>query len=305
MAGIFVSSAMLKTLWAIDALLMLGVLTIAFMSRGIDQAGRGILLAVPLIIGVALAGSFFANRSGALPLAVGLAMVGPAIAAGVFLTFGREQLRIREEESGKSYWSEPAMHELVRAIAKGDTAGARAAIAAGADVNRVGKSEMTVLDFTITHRPEMVGLVLQLGANPNRKFEGRVSPLAQSLSKTGDAFEQLLSAGADPNGPGENLGLNILFSAIASGWPARYELLVKHGADVNQRDEQGRTALMQAAESSQWKIASDLLKRGVDPGVVAQNGSSLAVILERAAKSYGDDADYQAFVAELNQRQKK
>ncbi len=292
---------MLKTLWVIDALLLLGALGLALLARGMDAAGRGILWVVPLVLGAALAASFAANRSGSTTFALVVAMIGPAIAAGVFLTLGRSLLQERNEQSGRSYWRDPSMVKLATTIVKGDAESVRAA-AAGVNVNAEGNFGMTLLDFTIARRPDMVATVLQLGADPNRVVSGQLAPLAQALNAPDPAFQHLLAGGADPNGPGENEGAPILFSAIRSGQSIRYADLVAHGADVHRRDEEGNTSLMTAAEAREWQIAVDLLKRGVNPDLVNTAGKSLRSILESAHSGNRRQVFYEEFMRVLKEK---
>jgi hypothetical protein len=289
---------MLKTLWVIDALLLFLTIAISVFSRGVDAAGRGILLAVPIAIAIGLGVSFMANRAGAVPLAIGVAMIGPAIAAGVLLTVGRTSLGAKRVESGAAYWDAPKPRELSSAIAAADTAAMKTAIDSGADPNLAGKDGTTPLEFAIAQKPELVGALVRLGANPNPNTEGRLTPLAQALTKTGPAFDLLLDVGADPNGNGD-YAAPIIFSAISGAWPVRYEKLVASGADIHRIGPRGRTTLMVAAESSRWKIALDLLQRGVDTKVVAPDGTTIHTLTERAAQNYSNDAEYQAFVAKM------
>lgn len=295
---------MLKTLWVIDALLLLSALAIVLLSRGLDAPGRAILWVVPIAVGGALAASFAANRSGASLVALSLALVGPAVAAGIFLTLGKSLLRERLEKSGASYWTEPAMHQLVRAIVAADTTGMKAAMTAGADFNKIGKFGMTVLGFTVTHQANMVGEVIRLGANPNLEVPGQITALAQSLHAQDPAMQQLLEGGANPDGAGENQS-PIIFSAIGSQNWRNYELLVTHGANVNVLDETGRSTLISAAELSQWKIAMDLLARGVDVAVQSRDGVTIASVVARTQSTNATNEDYRAFVTALNTRERK
>ncbi|MGV3707967.1 MAG: ankyrin repeat domain-containing protein [Gemmatimonas sp.] len=289
---------MLKTLWVIDALLLFLTIALATFSRSIDAAGRGILRAVPLVIAVGLGASFLANRAGAVPVALGRALIGPAIAAGVMVTAGRSSIAARQTGSGAAYWDDPRQRELSRAIASADSSAMQSAISAGADPNLAGKDGTTPLEFAIAQKPEMVGVLVHLGANPNPNTDGRLTPLAQALVQTGPAFDLLLDGGADPNGPGDN-DAPIIFSAISGAWSTRYEKLVATGADVHRVGARGRTTLMTAAESSQWKMALDLLQRGVDTKAIAPDGVTIHTLVERAAQTHSNDRDFQAFAAKL------
>ena len=80
---------MLTTLWVIDALLLLIGLFLALLARQANASGRGVLWLVPLAVAIALGLSFMANQADAVPLALGLALIGPAISVGILMTVGR------------------------------------------------------------------------------------------------------------------------------------------------------------------------------------------------------------------------
>ena len=59
--------------------------------------------------------------------------------------------------------------------------------------------------------------------------------------------------------------------------PCIVELLLKHGADVNVKDNYGRTALIQAAVYGYTKIAEFLIKHGVNVNVKDNNGDTALI----------------------------
>lgn len=291
---------MLKTLWLLDAVLLAAALAMAFLTTGQDAAGRGILWFFPLVMAVGLGGSWLLDRGGSHRTAIALGLVAPLLAGAVFVSVGRSTLAGQREKGGGNYWDDRKLQKLAAAVSSGDTAAIRAA-AAGVDVNAVGREGATPLTFAISHNPNAVPLLLELGANPNLTTAGLMSPLEQALNTSNTAFEMLLKGGANPNGR-DTYGVPVLFSAIRSQRFDRYEALIAHGADVTLRDAEGKSSLMVAVGEQQWKIARNLLARGVDRTIVARDGTTLTSILERVSRNLAGDADYAAFLAELASR---
>ncbi len=79
-------------------------------------------------------------------------------------------------------------------------------------------------------------------------------------------LKTLLEQGANPNTPANN-GISLLMIAARRGNLANVDLLLKHGADVNQRDEtsndnRGDTALLVALYAGQEQVVHRLLNAG-------------------------------------------
>lgn len=102
----------------------------------------------------------------------------------------------------------------------------------------------------------------------------RLSPGGRAFEAVADAQDRadlaalkaLLEQGANPNTPANN-GISLLMIAARRGNLANVDLLLKHGADVNQRDEtsndnRGDTALLVALYAGQEQVVHRLLKAG-------------------------------------------
>ena len=68
-----------------------------------------------------------------------------------------------------------------------------------------------------------------------------------------------------------------LFSAVAAGSVEQIRELVAKGLDVNAADEEGRTALMNAAESGQGPIAVALVEAGADLNTRSASGDTALI----------------------------
>jgi ankyrin repeat protein len=67
---------------------------------------------------------------------------------------------------------------------------------------------------------------------------------------------------------------------------------IKHGADINVQDHEGRTALMFAVINRHADAASELLKAGAEVNLIAKDGSSALLL----AVSSGDNQSAQALL---------
>jgi hypothetical protein len=86
--------------------------------------------------------------------------------------------------------------------------------------------------------------------------------------------ETLLKSGADANLSGRN-GTSPLEDASLKGFDAIVELLLDHGAQVNQLNAgSGTTALYAAASFGKTSTVQLLLKRGADASLCGKGGRS-------------------------------
>ncbi len=284
---------MLKILWLVDALLLIAALAIAIFSTGQDQAGRAIVWFFPIAMALLLLASFGAGRLGLNGIATIVAAVAPLVAVVVIGTSARSFIEQRRNSSGASYWTDPALRRMATAIVAGDTAAIRVA-AREADINAVGKDNMTPLTFAIGRQPSVVPALLSAGADAAKVVPNTLTPLAQALRAPESVFTALLNAGADANGDGDS-GASILVSAIQTRSYARYAALIAHGADISKADATGRTALIVAAEERLWNIATDLINRGADVLVQSRDGASVSRVIERADENTRAEPEFSQF----------
>lgn len=140
-------------------------------------------------------------------------------------------------------------------------------IGRGADPNgpACGKYEkVTVLmQATLSHQPEMVQTILKYHPDVNAKSPDGYTALAffllQGLPRNADPqkiVSLLVTAGADVNGR-DNHGRTPIFYACINQQPEAIRALVNAGADVNVKDESGQTALMSCFDVASVNVIVD------------------------------------------------
>lgn len=131
-------------------------------------------------------------------------------------------------------------------------------------------------------RLDLTRLLLDAGADPNEPCKWGLTPLM--IVKSVDVAEALLAAGAEVNAvtqfnrSGMEPAKTALMKAAQSGRLAIVELLLAHGADIEMRDTEGRsarvTALSHAALRGQEGAVAVLLARGADVNAYDGRGTT-------------------------------
>jgi ankyrin repeat protein len=140
--------------------------------------------------------------------------------------------------------------------------------------------------------PDGVRALLSMGADPNYMSKDLGTPLHwccwQGDGNCGrdnevvvQTLELLLSAGSDVNAIGER-GYTPLHYAVAGDWgsPTAVRVLLTHGAQVDARNANKKTPLMQAAKRGDVESIELLLAAGADRSLKDRRGKS-AVIYAR------------------------
>ncbi len=200
---------------------------------------------------------------------------------------------------------------LMSAAQEGKTEVVEALLKHGADVNVKNNNGKTALMFAEEGRHrEIISLIRSHGAKkskpeppvqvtePVHKEQPvpKPKPLLMSnydfiaLCKSGDAVkvEEAITNGADVNAK-NNEGKTALMWAAMFGHADVAEILLKHGANVNAKDNDGWTALMKAAKYGHADVAEVLLKHGAD--VNANNNNGKTALMFAAENGHADVAE--------------
>ncbi|MDI6812191.1 MAG: ankyrin repeat domain-containing protein [Desulfitobacteriaceae bacterium] len=197
---------------------------------------------------------------------------------------------------------------LIAAAYNGHLEAARLLAGRGADLNgREAKFGGTALIHAARNgHPEVVRMLLEKGANPEiaDTKEGRTALLWAVRHNHSEVVRALLDRGARINA-GDDNGRNalataciyakpetlnlllerggneeeaagdkpLLMVAAAAGRTDNVRLLLDNGADINARDQEGRTALMWAAKAGKKDTVKFLLEGGADADAVDHEGN--------------------------------
>jgi len=150
-----------------------------------------------------------------------------------------------------------AVEKLLDAAMYGNLQQVQQLIANGVDVNAISSCNRTALSLAI---------------------QGGKIPVIQAL----------LDAGADPNLPDEtddDLAANSPLMAAASTFFATnrgdmVRLLIQRGADINQQDAEGQTALMHALRYSDMDVIETLIRAGADLDIQDNEGNTALMMAE-------------------------
>ena len=132
--------------------------------------------------------------------------------------------------------------------------------------------------------------LINKGANVNEKIadDGSfITPLimAASIGST-QLTKCLLSKGADPTIK-DFLNRNALMYASAKGNEGVVELLAKYNSHINDKDDEGSTALILGAKSLDLKIVKSLVNAGSD--INAQDKLGITALMWSSLLSYNQD----------------
>ena len=137
-----------------------------------------------------------------------------------------------------------------------------------------------LLSFAIAQcNPQMVGLLLELGADPDGQTPGEPLTLAL-LADDLTMAEMLLQGGATPDAHGP-LNLRPMMEVLQFRNLDALALLIRHRADVNAADEFGGTALQSALLYGDYTAAEMLIRAGANPWQVGNQGKLPAATLAR------------------------
>jgi ankyrin repeat protein len=143
----------------------------------------------------------------------------------------------------------------------------------GANPNLADKKGKTPLHATDSF--ECMALLLQHGADPNTPDKYGRTPLYMIVDFSHDPLDVakmvglMLENGADPNIALKDNGRTPLHAAVANGYLAAIDLLLRKGADVNAKEEGKNTPLDTALNAYHIKdaVVRYLICKGAEPGM--------------------------------------
>lgn len=178
----------------------------------------------------------------------------------------------------------PAL-ELAEAARRGDVKEINQQIAAGVNVNTVGKHGITPLWWAAwAENYDGFAALIDKGANPNAQRAERY-PVMHLIADMKDSrfLEAALKHGGDPNLRDNESGETPLFPAVKNNRKPQIDLLLAAGADVNaQAPISGETLPMLAiAARADYQLVYRLLQMGADPTLKTKNAQkTLADFIE-------------------------
>jgi ankyrin repeat protein len=169
---------------------------------------------------------------------------------------------------------------LLDAVKAGDSRGARAQLARGADPNALEADGSTALHWAVENDdPELTSALLSGGARVRVANRHGIAPLHLAATNGNATIaQQLIAAGADVNGatPG---GETPLMMAARTGDPETITTLLSRGADVDAREGwRGQTALMWAATENNAEAIRLLIQAGADIKTQSMGGRFTAFL---------------------------
>ena len=161
--------------------------------------------------------------------------------------------------------SEPPAGPLFTAIQRGSIGDVDRLLKSGVSPNAIDADGVPVLmSATLFANADMLELLLQRGADPNRTGPGRATALMWAAPDA-DKMRRLLSHGANVNARSETDRTAVLVAASYPGTVKALQLLLQHGADLRAEDRAGSTALSLAVRSADVEVVRFLVDNGLDP----------------------------------------
>lgn len=213
--------------------------------------------------------------------------VSPGKAVLAALRAPLEVERKPEPESAPERSFHPgAAARLAAAVGRGDLPSIRLLLKIGADPGTIGESGCPVLyDALLFPDEELRGplthTLLERGAPPNVTCAAHGPPLLLALKKGLDRFliEYLVDAGADVNARDEfgRTPLMLVMDRFSDQTDVAAALLLA-GAEIDRRDSEGITALMKMAGNGHNAVAELLLSRGAASDMRLGNGLTALIL---------------------------
>src|SRR5215469_3045282 len=171
-------------------------------------------------------------------------------------------LQAEVREAGVDIRDDRGATPLMHAAAVGSIGAVRLLLDAGAEVNARNAFDATALIWA-GGDPEKSRLLIQRGADVHARSKTGKTPLMAIAGRPGnlDLLRLALDKGADPN-ERDARGNTALFFAVETGDAETSRLLIERRADVNAADALGYTPLIRAVSANWIDTATLLLANG-------------------------------------------
>jgi ankyrin repeat protein len=205
--------------------------------------------------------------SSALKKSIALCCVRPLLAFSTFTFFLTAPTNAADEQG--------LVHkDIATAIAKGDADDVKRHVAADPDcLNPADLKTRAPLDLAILrNQSEIVLLLLELKADPNRADASKRTPLHQAVTRNNPKIiAPLIKAGAKPDLL-DKTGWTPLHHAAAKNQLETTKALLKGGANPMTLSKLGGTPLHEAATGGSAELIALLLEYKVDPSIKSKQG---------------------------------
>lgn len=199
------------------------------------------------------------------------------LSVGSLSAWGRSLFR---RENPEKYFTGTHL-EIARAILRRDLDKVKH-LCEGVEIDKPFEKKMTLMWFAMIKKNyEAVTLLTRLGSDlDGQVVEGLGSPLDAALnSPTVDLLRAMLDGGLSPNHTHPSYS-GMLARAIMTGSLDHLKLLRERGADVDQPDSLGRTALSEALAVVDADKALYLIEQGANVNATMTNGVTIAWSLQ-------------------------
>ncbi len=205
-------------------------------------------------------------------------------------------------------WPAPQVAALATAAQDGRVVEIDRLVAAGVDVNTKGLGSTTPLYWALRHfsKPGYKRL-LEHGASPNVETADGDSVMHFAAGWIDPEWLELaLKYGGDPNLPRSRHrrfpNRTPIFDAIGGGNVKHQRLLIDAGANVNQEDHQGKSALEYAIRLGKYESAHQLLEAGADYSIKSSQGKDIAALIRERVGRTGQETVWPGKVLDFIQR---
>ena len=189
-------------------------------------------------------------------------------------------------------FADAATAALADAAGRSDVTAVRKLVAAGANPNDRGASDVTLLEWALLKQSARgIVALLAVGADAAQPCSGGTTVMHMA-AMAGDPIylKTLLDHGADPDAPHGESGAPPVAAALLNADDTAFRLLLDGGADPNRRDHAGNTPLHVAAKLHDSASVLALLRAGADPRARNAAGATFQRYLDLSSAPARSDA---------------